>query len=70
MDQKIALTWKLMRDREMPIAEVRDAVGVSRATLYHDLKPDGTPREALGTGRALTISKRGVVNNWPFHDAP
>jgi DNA-binding phage protein len=34
-----------MRDRETPISEVCEAVGVSRATLYRHLKPDGTPRE-------------------------
>lgn len=46
MDQKkISLVLKLTRDRETPISEVREAVGVSRATLYRYLKPDGTPRQ-------------------------
>jgi DNA invertase Pin-like site-specific DNA recombinase len=33
-----------MKDRDMPISEVCEAVGVSRATLYRYLKPDGVPR--------------------------
>lgn len=45
-DRKIALASKLMRDREAPISEVCEAVGVSRATLYRYLGPDGAPREA------------------------
>jgi predicted DNA-binding transcriptional regulator AlpA len=46
MDQKkIALASKLLKDRETPVSEVCEAVGVSRATLYRYLKPDGTPRE-------------------------
>ncbi len=45
MDQKkIALASKLMRNRETSISEVCEAVGVSRATIYRYLKPDGTPR--------------------------
>jgi len=47
--KKIALASKLMRDRETPITEVCEAVGVSRATLYRYLKPDGTPREVEAT---------------------
>ena len=47
MDEgKIALASELMRDRETPISTVCEAVGVSRATLYRHLKPDGTPRMA------------------------
>ncbi len=47
MDQKkMSLASKLMKDREVPIPEVCKAVGVSRATLYRYLKPDGTPRLA------------------------
>jgi DNA invertase Pin-like site-specific DNA recombinase len=42
--RKLALASRLMRDRETPISEVCEAVGVSRATLYRHLKPDGTPR--------------------------
>lgn len=46
MDQKkIALASKLMLNRETPMSEVCEAVGVSKATLYRYLKPDGTPRE-------------------------
>lgn len=45
-EKKIALASKLMRDRETPISEVCEAVGVSRATLYRYVSPDGTPRNA------------------------
>lgn len=41
-ERKIALASKLTRDRETPISEVCEAVGVSRATLYRDLEPDGS----------------------------
>ena len=44
-ERKIALAARLMRDRDVPISEVCGAVGVSRATLYRYLNPDGTPRE-------------------------
>lgn len=51
-EKKIALASKLMRDREMPISEVSDAVGVSKATIYRYLKPDGTVRkDGAGTVR-------------------
>jgi DNA invertase Pin-like site-specific DNA recombinase len=43
-ERKISLASKLMRDRETPISEVCEAVGVSRATLYRYVGPDGTPR--------------------------
>ena len=43
---------RLMKDRETPIAEVCEAVGVSRATLYRYLKPDGTLRQLLKTPSA------------------
>jgi DNA invertase Pin-like site-specific DNA recombinase len=46
--RKLALASRLMRDRETPISEVCEAVGVSRATLYRHLRPDGTPREPEG----------------------
>ncbi len=39
-----------MRGRETPIVEVCEAVGVSRATLYRYLRPDGTPRSREGSG--------------------
>ena len=45
--KKIALASRLMRNRETPISEVCEAVGVSRATIYRYVGPDGTPR---GTG--------------------
>jgi DNA invertase Pin-like site-specific DNA recombinase len=46
-ERKIALAARLMQDRDVPISEVYGAVGVSRATLYRYLRPDGTPRERL-----------------------
>jgi DNA invertase Pin-like site-specific DNA recombinase len=48
--KKVALASKLMRDRETPMSEVCEAVGVSRATLYRYLEPDGTPRENPSLG--------------------
>jgi DNA invertase Pin-like site-specific DNA recombinase len=44
-DRKVASPSKLMRDRETSIAEVCEAVGVSRATLYRYLGPNGTTRK-------------------------
>jgi DNA invertase Pin-like site-specific DNA recombinase len=44
-DKKLALAAHLMKDRDVPIAEVCVAVGASKATLYRYLKPDGTRRE-------------------------
>jgi DNA-binding phage protein len=46
--KRISLVSKLIRDRETPISEVCDAVGVSRATLYRYLEPDGSPRRRTG----------------------
>ena len=43
-ERKVALAARLMRDRDVPVSEVCEAVGVSRATLYRYLKPDETPR--------------------------
>ncbi len=45
-EKKLALASRLMKDRETPIGEVSEAVGVSRATLYRYLTPDGKPRQA------------------------
>ncbi len=43
-EKKIALASKLMCDRDMAIAEICEAVGVSRATLYRYLHPNGGKR--------------------------
>ena len=43
-DQKIRLAAKLMKDPDMTIEEVCNAVGVSSATLYRYLTPEGTVR--------------------------
>ena len=42
---KVKLASRLMRDPELSIAEVCRAVGVSSATLYRYVGPDGTIRE-------------------------
>ena len=47
-DSKIALASKPMRDRDTPVSEVCGAVGVSRATLYRYVMPDGTLRQRVG----------------------
>ncbi len=44
--KKLTLASRLMKDRETPIGEVCEAVGVSRATLYRYLKPDGSLRDS------------------------
>ncbi|MDP9438524.1 MAG: recombinase family protein [Actinomycetota bacterium] len=44
-ERKVALASRLMRDRDTPISEVCEAVGVSRATLYRYLEPNGKPRQ-------------------------
>lgn len=44
-ERKVALAGRLMADRQTPISEVCEAVGVSRATIYRYLQPDGTPRK-------------------------
>lgn len=49
-ERKIAVASKLMQDRDTPISEVCEAVGVSRATLYRYLTPDGKPRERRREG--------------------
>jgi DNA invertase Pin-like site-specific DNA recombinase len=43
--KKVVLASKLLKDWETSVSDVCEAVGVSRATLYRYLKPDGTPRE-------------------------
>ncbi len=50
-ERKIAIASKLMRDRETPISEVCEAVGVSTATLYRSGSPTASRRSAAG-GRA------------------
>ncbi len=40
-EKKLSLSSKLMKGRGTPIGEVCEAVGVSRATPYRYLKPDG-----------------------------
>jgi DNA invertase Pin-like site-specific DNA recombinase len=43
-DRKISLASKLVHERETPISEGCDAVGVSPATLYRYVRPHGTLR--------------------------
>jgi DNA invertase Pin-like site-specific DNA recombinase len=47
-ERKVALAARLLRDRETPIRDVCEAVGVSKATLYRYVGPDGTPRKPAG----------------------
>jgi DNA invertase Pin-like site-specific DNA recombinase len=47
-ERKVALAARLMKDGDVPVSEVCEAVGVSRATLYRYLNPDGTPRRENG----------------------
>jgi DNA invertase Pin-like site-specific DNA recombinase len=46
-EKKITLAAKLMRPRDMSIAEICEAVSVSRATLYRNLHPSGRKRHEL-----------------------
>lgn len=46
-EEKLALASKMLKNGEIPVGEVCQAVGVSRSTLYRHLKPDGSVREAL-----------------------
>jgi len=42
---KIRLASRLMKDPELSVAEICEAVGVSSATLYRYVAPDGTVRK-------------------------
>ncbi len=50
-EKKIALASRHMRDRETAIAEVCEAVGVSRSTLYRYPAPDGRRRNEGGESK-------------------
>jgi DNA invertase Pin-like site-specific DNA recombinase len=43
-EKKLALASAMLKNREIPVREVCEAVGVSRSTLYRHLKPNGTAR--------------------------
>lgn len=43
-EKKLALASKMLKNKEIPVGEVCEAVGVSRSTLYRHLKPDGSVR--------------------------
>jgi DNA invertase Pin-like site-specific DNA recombinase len=43
-ENKLALASAMLKNHEIPIIEVCEAVGVSRSTLYRHLKPDGSQR--------------------------
>jgi DNA invertase Pin-like site-specific DNA recombinase len=45
-EKKLALASKMLENKEIPVGEVCEAVGVSRSTLYRHLKPDGSVRQA------------------------
>ena len=44
-EEKVRVASRLMRDPEVSVAEVCRAVGVSSATLYRYVAPDGTVRQ-------------------------
>jgi DNA invertase Pin-like site-specific DNA recombinase len=58
-ERKIALASNLMKARVMPVSEVCETVGVSRATLYRYVKPDGTPRERQVTNDPQALRESG-----------
>jgi predicted DNA-binding transcriptional regulator AlpA len=43
-EKKLALASAMLKNREIPVREVCEAVGVSRSTLYRHLKPNGSAR--------------------------
>ena len=43
-EKKLALASKMLENREIPVGQVCEVVGVSRSTLYRHLKPDGSTR--------------------------
>ena len=46
-EEKVRVASRLMKDPEVSVAEVCRAVGVSSATLYRYVAPDGTVRQGL-----------------------
>ena len=46
-EEKVRVASRLMKDPEVSVAEVCRAVGVSSATLYRYVAPDGTIRQPL-----------------------
>ena len=46
-EEKVRVASRLMKDPEVSVAEVCRAVGVSSATLYRYVAPDGTVRQPL-----------------------
>jgi DNA invertase Pin-like site-specific DNA recombinase len=43
-EKKLALASAMLKNREISVREVCEAVGVSRSTLYRHLRPDGSAR--------------------------
>jgi DNA invertase Pin-like site-specific DNA recombinase len=43
-EKKLALASAMLKNREIPVREVCEAIGVSRSTLYRHLKSDGSAR--------------------------
>ncbi|HET7479756.1 MAG TPA: helix-turn-helix domain-containing protein [Rubrobacteraceae bacterium] len=43
-EKKLALASKMLKNREIPVGEVCEPVGMSRSTLYRHLRPDGSAR--------------------------
>ncbi len=45
--KKLQLASSMLQDRSNSVGDVCTALGVSRATLYRHLRPDGTPRTEI-----------------------
>ena len=50
-ERKISLASSLMRDRANSVQDVCETLGISRATLYRYVAPDGAPRVVEHRGR-------------------
>lgn len=44
-DEKVQIAARLMADGQVPVQEIRETLGISRATLYRYLSPEGEIRK-------------------------
>ncbi len=58
-ERKISLASSLMRDRANSVQDVCETLGISRATLYRYVAPDGAPR---------VVERRGKREAGHLHD--
>lgn len=49
-ERKLVLASRLTKHKETPVSEVCEIVGVSKATLYRYVQPEGTRRDGGGLG--------------------